>query len=602
VIKDVLPRNKIPVEHTWDLYSIYPNDDAWEKAFEEVSTELSKLNEFQGRLSESPTVIADWLDVSEEIFTKLGKVYLYAHLFHAADTADQLASVKNAKAKTLFAKTFAANSFSYPELLAIGLDKLNQWIKSEPRLAHLEHHLDKLARQQTHIRSKEVEELFSLVQDPFETASTTHRLITDTDMTFPAVIGTDSTEYTITQGSIRSLLVYPDRKVRHDAWKNYADQHLAYKNTMANCLMTVAKQHAFMAKAKRYNSSLEASTSKSHIPTDVFHKLIETYRKNTPTWHRYWRLRRKILGYSTLHEYDVWAPLTTSSPNISFEQATEWICEGMKPLGDEYVSVMRRGICEQHWVDIYPNKGKTAGAFSACVKGTHPFILMNYTNDIFGLSTFAHELGHSMHSYFSKNTQPLIYAYYTTFAAEVASNFNQALVRHYLFRTNGDRNFQIALIEETMANFYRYFFIMPALSCLELEIHERVERGQGFSADELISLMADLFAEGYGTEVEMDRERIGITWAKFSMHLYMNFYVYQYATGISAAHAISQKVLNNEPNAVENYLAFLKSGSSMYPLDALKMAGVDMTSPTPIEDTFDVMRQLIDRLEVLTNP
>ena len=250
-------------------------------------------------------------------------------------------------------------------------------------------------------------------------------------------------------------------------------------------------------------------------------------------------------------------------------------------------------------MDRYPNKGKQAGAFSAGVKGTRPFILMNYTNDLSSMSILAHELGHSMHSFFTHRHQPQIYAHNSIFVAEVASNFNQALVRHYLFETQPDPEFQIALIEEAMDNFHRYFFLMPTLARFELAIHGMVEKGQALTADAMNKLLADLFREGYGDEVEVDTDRGGITWAQFPTHLYSNFYVYQYATGISGAHALAKQVLSGEPGAAEAYLSFLKAGSSMYPLDALRMAGVDLSTPQPVEETFGVLAQLVDRLERL---
>jgi oligoendopeptidase F len=268
----------------------------------------------------------------------------------------------------------------------------------------------------------------------------------------------------------------------------------------------------------------------------------------------------------------------------------------MQPLGDDYVSVLRRGATDQRWVDIYPNQRKASGAYSDGFVGTHPFILMSYTDDIHSMSTLAHELGHSMHSYLTWKNQPMVYAFYGMFAAEVASNFNQAMVRAHLMRTNPDRDFQISVIEEAMSNFHRYFFIMPALARLELEIHQRVERGLGLSADYLSGLMADLFSEGYGDEVEIDADRIGITWAEFSGHMYMNFYVYQYATGISAANALARGVLDGGDEAAARYISFLSSGGSLYPMDALKLAGVDMASPEPVEKTFGVLAEMVDRL------
>jgi oligoendopeptidase F len=271
----------------------------------------------------------------------------------------------------------------------------------------------------------------------------------------------------------------------------------------------------------------------------------------------------------------------------------------MAPLGEEYVSIMRQGLLEQRWVDIYPNKGKRAGAFSMGTVGTHPFIFMSYNDDIFSLSTLAHELGHSMHSYYTRATQPYVYANYGLFVAEVASNFNQALVRAHLLERFSERDMQIAIIEEAMANFHRYFFIMPTLARFELAIHERAERGEALTAQVLIDLMADLFSEGYGSEVVVDRERVGSTWMQFSTHLYSNFYVYQYATGISGAHALAEGVLREGQPAAERYVQFLKAGSSLYPLEVLNKAGVDLTTPTAVEQTFATLDGYVKRLEGL---
>jgi len=281
---------------------------------------------------------------------------------------------------------------------------------------------------------------------------------------------------------------------------------------------------------------------------------------------------------------------------VPYHWAVEQICDGLSPLGQEYVATMRRGVLEQRWIDVYPNQGKRSGAFSTGAPGTYPFVLMSHTDDLESLSTLAHELGHSMHSYYTWESQPMVYCDYSIFVAEVASNVNQALVRDYLLRTNPDRRFQIGVIEEAMSNFHRYFFLMPTLARFELEIHERVERGEALTADSMIALMTDLFREGYGGEVQIDQDRVGSTWAQFSTHLYANFYVYQYTTGISGAHALAAGMLDGAPGAVDNYMAFLKAGSSLYPIDALKLAGVDLTTPEPVESAFAYLAGLVDRL------
>jgi oligoendopeptidase F len=486
-----------------------------------------------------------------------------------------------------------------PTLLAIGVQKLRAWADLEPRLAHYRHEFDRLELMAPHIRSAEVEEILGIVGDPFSTANATHSILTNSEMAFKPAVSSTGEEYEVAQGTVGALTTDADRELRRTAWENYADAHLALKNTQANCIITGVKQLVFKARARNYHSALEAAVGANTIPPEVIHNLIETFKKNLPTWHRYWKIRAKAMGLEKLHEYDVKAPLTANKPHVSYQQAVDWICEGMAPLGEEYVSTLRKGCLEDRWVDIYPNKGKGAGAYSAGAPGTSPYIFMSYNDDLFSMSTLAHELGHSLHSYNTWQHQPLVYSDYTIFVAEVASNFNQALVRDYLFRTQTDRDFQIAVIEEAMANFHRYFFIMPTLARFEVEVHQRVENNQPLTADILINLMADLFTEAYGDGVVVDRARTGITWAEFSTHLYMNFYVYQYATGISGAHALAGKILAGEEGAAERYLEFLRAGSSLFPLDVLKRAGVDLTTPAPVEETFAVLAALVDRLEAL---
>jgi oligoendopeptidase F len=483
--------------------------------------------------------------------------------------------------------------------LEIGFDRLREWIRQEPRLATYAHYFTSLERLQAHVRSAEVEELLGLVQEPFSTAVATHGVLADADMRFSPARTAAGEERPLDQGNIDALLIDNDAEVRRTAFESYADAHLALRNTMANALAAGIKQDVFNARARRFSSSLEAALTPNHIPVAVFHALLETFQKNLPTWHRYWAIRRRALGQDKLALADTTAPLTANFPLVPFDRAFEWILEGMKPLGEDYVSVMKRGVLEQRWVDKFPNKGKRAGAFSTGAPGTHPFILMSHNDDIFGMSTLAHELGHSMHSYYSWKSQPAVYANYGIFLAEVASNFNQALVRQYLLRSNADRDFQIAVIEEAMANFHRYFFIMPILARFELALHERAERGEPLTADAMIELLDGYFREGYGDQVEEDRERVGITWAQFPTHLYANFYVFQYATGISGAHALADGVLAGKPGAVDRYLGFLKAGSSAFPLDILKTAGVDLTSPEPVDKTFGVLADLVDRLDTL---
>jgi len=592
-------RNEIPVEHTWDLANIFPTPADWEAKLANVKARLPEIRQYQGRLGEGPDALAGWLETYQDLMRDTHRVVMYAALDYSTDTNNQAAAARAAQGTSLASAVQAAVSFAEPEMMGLGFATLRAWLADSPRLAIYAHYIDNLERMSAHVRSAEVEELLGQVEDPFRTAANTHGILTNSEIPFAPATSEDGVEqFEVTHGSLGALLSSPDRTVRRTAWESYADGHLAYKNTMANALAAGVKQDVFRARARRYDSSLEAALTPPNIPTAVFHNLIATFRKNLPTWHRYWRLRRKVLGVETLHEYDIKAPLA-SHIDVPYRQAVDWICEGMAPLGEEYVSILRRGALDERWVDIYPNKGKRLGAFSYGGPGTHPFIMMSYNDDVFSLSTLAHELGHSLHSYFSWRTQPMIYGRYTLFAAEVASNFNQALVRDYLLRTNPDRDFQIAVIEEAMSNFHRYFFIMPTLARFELELHERVERGQPLTSSAMIELMADLFAEGYGDDLVMDRERTGITWAEFSTHMYSNFYVYQYATGISGANALAAGVLAGADGAVERYLEFLHAGGALYPLDALQRAGVDLSAPEPVDAAFAVLADYVTRLEGL---
>jgi oligoendopeptidase F len=527
---------------------------------------------------------------------------VYSTMSYSVDTGNQGALGRSDRTRSVAAQVGAATSFALPEMIGIGIPKLREWVKLSPRLAHLNHYFDRIERLQPRIRSAEVEEILTQVSDPLASALTVHSVLANTDLGFAPAAGADGVSQEVAQGTITALLTNPDRELRRTAFESYADAHLAMKHAMAASIAAGIKRDVFYARARGFSSSLAAALEPAHIPPAVYHNVIRTFRDNVGTWHRYWRVRRKALGVETLKPYDTRAQLGESVLRVPYEQAVDWISEGVRPLGEDYVKVMRQGALQDRWVDVNPNKGKRMGAFSTGVVDTFPFIFMSYNDDIYSMSTLAHELGHSMHSYYARRTQPYIYSSYGLFQAEVASNMHQALTRRYLLATQKDPAFQVAVIEEAMANFYRYFFIMPSLARLELEIHERVERGAAITAEYLIDLMADLMLEVYGSEVEVsaaDRDRIGSTWAQFHTHLYANFYVYQYATGIAGANHLVERVADGDAGAVASYLAFLKSAGSMYPLEGLKLAGVDMTSPEPVEAAFATLASMVARLEEL---
>jgi oligoendopeptidase F len=596
-------RSEVDKRFTWDRESVFPEDTGWEQAVDTILARLPDLGEFRGHLGDSPDALADWFDANESVHRLMGKVMVYSTMSYSVDTGNQVALARADRARSVAAQLGAATAFALPEMIAIGISKQREWVTSSPRLAHLGHYFDRIEKLHKHIRSAEVEEILNQVSDPLATALSVHGVLANTDLRFAPATGENGGQHEVAQGTIGALLTSADREVRRTAFENYADAHLAVQHGLATSLAGGIKRDVFYARARGFPSSLAAALEPNHIPPDVYHNVIQAFRDNVGTWHRYWRVRREALGLDALKPYDTRAQLGRSTLSVPYEQAVDWIAEGVKPLGEEYVAILRRGALKDRWVDVYPNKGKRMGAFSTGVPDTVPFIFMSYNNDIYSMSTLAHELGHSMHSYYARKTQPFVYSNYGLFQAEVASNMHQALVRRHLLATQKDPAFQVAVIEEAMANFYRYFFIMPSLARLELEMHEQVERGGAITAEYLNDLMADLMMEVYGSEVEVterDRDRIGSTWAQFHTHLYSNFYVYQYATGIAGADHLVEGVANGDPTAVRSYLAFLKSAGSMYPLEGLQMAGVDMTSPEPVEAAFATLARMVGRLEELT--
>lgn len=593
-------REEIAVQDTWNAESVYSSREAIEQEFKDIAAALDEVGKYQGRLGEGPAVLADWLQFSEELVNRAVKLIVYGGMAQASNNEDQEAAALAGRSFSIYGRVAAAAAFTEPEMLAIGRPTLEQWMKSEPRLAHYAHYIDDLFRRQEHVRSAEVEEVLGMLIDPYSAIQNTAEMISAVDLKFAPATSRTGDESTVAQSTINALMANQDREARRTAWEHYSDGYLSMKNTLASNLTAAIKTEVVQARARLYDSALEASLSQSNIPVEVFNNLIDTYKKNLPTWHRYWRIRRKALGVDQLEPYDIWAPLTSAEQKITFDQAVEWISKGLAPLGDEYVSILRQGVLQDRWVDRCPNQGKGQAQFSSGTQGTYPFIMMSFTGEIESMSTLAHELGHSMHSYFTWQNQPFIYTNYSLFVAEVASNFNQAMVRAYLLDTYDDRDFQIGVLEEAMSNFHRYFFIMPTLARFEKEMHERIERGDATPADDLNNLLADLFEEGYGGEMHVDRDRVGITWAEFG-HLYSPFYVYQYATGISAANALAQRVLRGDAGAAENYLKFLKAGASVYPIDALKIAGVDMAKPDAVTEAFGVLAGLVDRLEKLVS-
>ena len=597
----VPPRSKLNRKFTWNAESVFPSDEAWEQEVQRILKDIPAVKQCQGRLAESSSVLVETLETVHQLIARGQKAVMYAGFSYAVDTTNQQSAGMRSKAQDMYGQVLSAASFVQPEILAIGKEKLNEWMSgpSGGKLSIYRHYFDDLFRKQAHIRSAEVEELLGLVSDPLQSASSSTSMLTNADLKFKPAKDSQGNPLDLTQGTYYKILHHPDRKARRTAFENYMDKYIEHKNTLASNLAHSIKANVFHMRARKHESTLAASLFDLNIPTDVFHHLLSTFRKNLPIWHRYFEIRRKALGLRKLAYYDMWAPIGKKKVKIPFERGVELICEGLAPMGKEYVETVRRGCLQDRWVDVYPNQGKAEGAFSYGVQGTHPFINMSYTDEVSSMSTLAHELGHSMHSYLTWKHQPFVYTDYSLFVAEVASNFHQAMMRGYLLQTVKDKSFLIALIEEAVGgNFFRYFFQMPTLARFELETHQRVERGDPLTADSMVDRMADLFAEGFGPGFDLDRQRVGMIWSTFG-HLFSDYYVYAYATGISGAHALAGKILRGEPEAVENYLGFLRSGNSDYSLNVLKKAGADLTTPQAVEETFAVMERYIDRLETL---
>jgi oligoendopeptidase F len=598
----VLPRSKVKKSQTWNAESIFVSPEAFDAEVKSILKSLPAIKAFQGHLGDNPTTFLEAMEAMDRLSQRATKVQVYATMSSAVNAMDPQGAEINGKATSALAQVSAATAFVDPELLTVEAAKLHQWLRDDPRMKLYEHYIDDLFRKQAHVRNAEVEELLGMLRDPFNSTRNTTNMLANADFKFKPARDSKNRKVELTQSTYHAILNGTDRKARRTAWKNYNDKYLEFKHTLAGNLATSIKQNVFNMKARNFSSSLEATLFNGDVPVTMFHNLLEIFKKNLPLWHRYWKLRRKALDVKTLHPYDVWAPLTAKKHKVPFEEAVNWICEGLAPLGDEYVSVIRKGCLQDRWVDWVPNAGKRQGAFSTRVpKDTPCFIMMSYTDSIGSMSTLAHELGHAMHAYYASRAQPMIYYTYPSIIAETASNFHQAMVRAHLLKNNPNQSFQIALLEEAMSNFHRYFFVMPTLARFELETHQRVEKGEALTADAMIELMADLFSEGFGGHMAVDRQRVGITWGTFTTHLYIDYYSFQYAIGISAANAIAKRILNGTPNAAQDHIDFLKVGSSKPPMDVFRIAGVDMTSAQPIEDAFEVMESYVDRLEILTS-
>jgi len=598
-----LKRADFPPESKWKPEDVYPTWKDFEADYDAALAELPKLGAYKGKLKDGPSVMADYLEETVKLIPRVIQMMSYANFAMSVDSADQVPKAYVGQAMSLAGQLGAVTAFAEPEMLEIG-EKLLEWTEQEPRLAIYHHYFDDLLRQKEHMRSAEVEEVLGLLAEPFAQIQRTASELAGADIKFEPAVDSEGQTHPVTQGALDTNASNPDRQVRRTAWENFCDGYASHINTFASNYLAHVKAQVFNMRVRGYSSVLESRLKPYKVPLEVFHNLLDTFKANLPTWHKYWDVKRRALGYDKLYPYDIWAPLGTNPPKLSFKEAVEMIVEGNAPLGEEYTSVLRKGCLEGHWVDWAPNDTKRQGAFSSGGKEKlPPLIMMSFHDDVSGLSTLSHELGHSMHTHFMNQHQPLIYtiSYPSMTLAETASNTNQAMTRAFLRESKADdKEFQLALLEEAMSNYHRYLFQMLNLATFELEVYTRAEQGKPLSAGILLDIMKDIYAAGYGETMTDDPERTATTWAQFG-HLYVPYYTFQYAVGISAADMLTAKIRSGEPGAAENYLNFIRTGTSMYTMDQFRLAGVDMTSPEPVKAAFGVLASMVDQLENLTS-
>ena len=594
-------RADAPREQTWAIETVFASPADWDAAYAKLSGELDDMAEFRGELGTAARTLLDGLRRREDLLRQAWRLNLYASMRAATDATDTEALTLMGRAGGIAAQAAAVTAYVEPELLQIEPATLERFMAELPELAEQRHYFDTLQRRRAHVRSSEVEELLAQVSEPLDSFNGIHSALADADLSLGEITDPRGQSVQLGQANHGEYLHSEDRGVRQAAWEAMLDAYLSMKNTFAANYAGSVKRDVFFMRSRGYSSSLAAALSPEAIPQEVFYNLLDTVWKNLPIWQRYFTVRAKLLGVDKAHGWDISeSPLPRPNAKpvpITFDEGVELIAASLAPLGEEYVSIVRQGI-KDRWVDYANNAGKVGGAFSTGMPGEFPFILMSWQDELGAVSTLAHELGHSLHSYYSGIAQPIVYADYSMFVAEVASNMNQALLGAHLLETVDDPNFLITIIEERMGNNLRYLFTMPILAKFELDCHERVERGEALTAEGMLETLADLYAQGYGDAVVLDHDRMGINWARFP-HLFANFYVFQYATGISAAAQLAQQVRAGGPEAAQRYIDFLKTGGSEYPVEALKKAGIDMSKPEPIQAAFDILASYVDRLEQL---
>lgn len=596
-------RDEIPLEDRWNVEALYPNHSAWEKAFNnciphpQQTPNWPNLQAFQGTLDQGPERLKTALDLLMQIDRELSKLYTYAHLRHDENISDPENKVIYERILT-FAHAFAQeSSWLQPELIALPQPLLDQYLKSQ-LLADYKFYIEKIIRMKKHTLSPDNEKILALASQAQQSSHKAFSAINDADFKFGSVTDSKGESKDITHASYGIFIRDQDRLLRKNAFKQYHKQYESYENTLCELLVGQLQNHHFQARARNFSSCLDAALYPKNIDTSVYHALIQAIHERLDVLHRYMHLRKQILELDELHLYDVYVPLTSSVDiRMSYEEAEDVVIESVAPLGSEYQKLLRAGFQTQRWVDRYENQNKRSGAYSSGCFDSMPYILMNYKNLLRDVFTLAHEAGHSMHTLYSCKTQPYQYSSYSIFLAEVASTFNEDLLNRYLIKRCKNPYEKIFLLNQKIEDIRGTLFRQTMFAEFELIIHQYLEKGTPLTPQLLKEEYRRLNATYFGSATFIDPE-IDIEWARIP-HFYYNFYVFQYATGISAALALSEKVVKGNQNDRNAYLSFLKGGCSKYPIDMLKIAGIDMTSPAPVKAAIDTFDQLLTEVEQL---
>ncbi|GAA0491913.1 oligoendopeptidase F [Salinibacillus aidingensis] len=595
--KELPKREDIPEERTWKLEDIFETDEAWENEFKEIQNLYPKMTEFQGKITNSADQLLEMLKLQDEISNRLGELFTYAHMRYDQDTTNSFYQELNTRAETLITQASSAMSFIVPELLTLTEDQVKAFLSENEELKTYEHYLEDVLRQRPHILSEKEEELLAEVSEVTSSPEQTFGMLNNADIDFPSVKDADGNEKDLTHGRFIQFMESKDRNVRKNAFDAMYDTYGKYKNTLASTLSGAVKRDNFNAKARHYDSARQSSLDANNIPESVYDNLVEAVNDRISLLHRYVSLRKQVLDVEELHMYDLYVPLIDDvDMEVKYDEAKEYVLNGLAPLGEEYQEILKQGF-ESRWIDVEENKGKRSGAYSSGVYGTNPYILLNWQDNINNLFTLAHELGHSLHSYYTHKHQPFRYGNYSIFVAEVASTCNEALLNDYLLKNTNDKREKLYLLNHFLEGFRGTVFRQTMFAEFEHDIHVRAQNGEALTAEKMTQLYYDLNKKYFGDDITID-DKIGLEWARIP-HFYYNYYVYQYATGYSAATTLASQILNEGDEAVERYLNYLKAGSSDYPIEVLKRAGVDMTSKDPILSALDVFEEKLNEFEEL---